>query len=200
MSTAAVRLHVPNAWFEQTRPGGLVVTPWGTSFHNGSLLCLRVEPGGVGTGRFRGNLAFMRLCAHRGPAWVDDENVDEADSGHTTLHSSDIGQAADGFDAGFAIGLFVPDCRVHVDHGGQQHMLWLSDGESLARVTVRIGEGRHEVRQRGPRRLWDELEVAYRWWRDAGEPGHTRFGLTVTPGAQWVWLDEPSRMIRTEMR
>jgi hypothetical protein len=49
-----------------------------------------------------------------------------------------------------------------------------------------------QVRQYGPRRLWDEVEAAFQVWKDLGEPAHDRFGLTVTPdGAHRVWLDSP---------
>lgn len=54
---------------------------------------------------------------------------------------------------------------------------------------MNIGGDRHEVRQRGPRRLWDEVEAAYVWWCAAGRPEHTRFALTVTRTGQVVWLD-----------
>lgn len=33
------------------------------------------------------------------------------------------------------------------------------------------------------------------WWVRAGRPGLERFGLTVTPEAQHVWLDEPRGVI-----
>ncbi len=28
-------------------------------------------------------------------------------------------------------------------------------------------------------------------WRDAGEPGRERFGVTVRGARQWAWLDDP---------
>lgn len=56
-----------------------------------------------------------------------------------------------------------------------------------------VGDG--GVREAGPTPLWAEVERAYRTWRDWGEPGWERLGLTVTPDGQWWWLDEPSRRI-----
>ena len=39
ISTAAVIAgRLPYAWVEQTRPGGLILTPWGTAYHNGALV------------------------------------------------------------------------------------------------------------------------------------------------------------------
>jgi hypothetical protein len=51
------------------------------------------------------------------------------------------------------------------------------------------------VRHVGPRRLWDELEAAYRWWTDAGRPEHTRFGVTVSRDGQTFWLDSPDQIV-----
>ncbi|MGH3886432.1 MAG: methyltransferase domain-containing protein [Pseudonocardiaceae bacterium] len=200
LSTAAVRRDVPGAWVAQTRPGGLIVTPWGTSYHNGTQLRLRVGDDNTAAGRFSGNLAFMRLRTQRGPCWVDDEDLDGADSSKTMLSSPEIGEAVASFDGSFAVGLHVPDCRVHVeeDAADGQHVVWLSDGQSLARVVVEVGGSSHQVHQCGPRRLWDEVESAYRWWRDAGQPSHTRFGVTVTPDDQMVWLDDPANTVPNE--
>lgn len=44
----------------------------------------------------------------------------------------------------------------------------------------------------GPRDLWAEREPLLTQWRDAGRPGHERYGLTVDPeGVHTLWLDEP---------
>jgi hypothetical protein len=51
------------------------------------------------------------------------------------------------------------------------------------------------VYQSGRRRLWDEVETAFRWWQDQGRPGFQRFGLTVTADGQVAWLDEPSHVL-----
>lgn len=201
LSTAAVRGEVPRAWLAQTRPGGMILTPWGTSYHNGTQLRLRVGDDNTASGRFGGNLAFMRLRTQRGPAWMDNEELDDADASRTTLSSPEIGQAVASFDGSFAVGLCVPDCRVHVeeDTADDQHIVWLSDGESLARVVVEVGGSHHQVHQRGPRQLWHEVESAYIWWRAAGKPEHTRFGMTLTHHDQTVWLDDPRNPVPTQL-
>ena len=125
---------------------------------------------------------------------MDNEDLDGAETTSSTLGSAEIGQAVDSFNDSFAVGLHLPDCRVHIeeDPAGDQHVVWLCDGRCLARVVVNVGGSAHEVRQRGPRRLWDEVETAYAWWRGAGEPDHSRFGMTVIPDKQVVWLDDPT--------
>jgi|HubBroStandDraft_1064217.scaffolds.fasta_scaffold02571_3 hypothetical protein len=52
-----------------------------------------------------------------------------------------------------------------------------------------------QVTQYGDRSLWSEIEAAYAAWLDAGCPAQARFGLTISPGAQQVWLDHPGHGI-----
>lgn len=42
--------------------------------------------------------------------------------------------------------------------------------------------------QRGPVRLWDEVERAVQCWQAAGEPHQGGFGITVSAAGQRVWL------------
>jgi hypothetical protein len=52
-------------------------------------------------------------------------------------------------------------------------------------------DGTREVWEGGPRRLWASIAAGMEFWRQQGEPGWDRFGLTVQPGRQVVWLDTP---------
>ena len=47
----------------------------------------------------------------------------------------------------------------------------------------------------GGRNLWEEAARAYFWWIGQGSPGRDRFGLTVGPAAETVWLDAPVNSI-----
>ncbi|QKW50149.1 hypothetical protein [Streptomyces buecherae] len=49
--------------------------------------------------------------------------------------------------------------------------------------------------QSGPRKLWSEVEEAYRWWEAAGRPGFQRFGLTVSTDSETVWIDDPGNPV-----
>ena len=44
----------------------------------------------------------------------------------------------------------------------------------------------------GPRRLWAEVEALAELWQALGRPARERFGLTIDPAGQRVWLDDPS--------
>ena len=49
--------------------------------------------------------------------------------------------------------------------------------------------------QYGPRRLWDEVSAAYLRWARLGRPALDRFGLTITPDGQHLWLDTPDHVM-----
>jgi protein-L-isoaspartate(D-aspartate) O-methyltransferase len=60
ISTAAVS-EVPYAWVAQTRPGGLVLTPWANAYYPGGLLSLTVGGDGTATGGIIADVSFMWL-------------------------------------------------------------------------------------------------------------------------------------------
>jgi hypothetical protein len=80
---------------------------------------------------------------------------------------------------------FTPD---DVPAGGRQRWLLADDGASFAAVDAATGQ----VTQHGTRRIWDEVETAYRQWGQAGRPARDRYGLTIDPdGQHHLWLDAP---------
>ncbi|MFC4052891.1 methyltransferase domain-containing protein [Actinomadura syzygii] len=197
IATAAVR-DVPYAWVEQTRPGGRVVMPWRNDLvEGGRLLVLDVSADGSAAGRFGGGLSFMPLRQQPLPKfvpWVSDN--EEGDYEETTTRV-DPREVLDGRNRGakFAIGLRLPGCtdgRTINEDGTETFRLSHFESGSWAGFTP--GNGEHVVKQHGTRRLWDELEAAYSWWLEADRPGPDRFGITVTPQGQTIWLDSPTGM------
>ncbi|SEP85210.1 protein-L-isoaspartate(D-aspartate) O-methyltransferase [Streptomyces radiopugnans] len=198
IATCGLR-SVPYAWVEQCRPGGLVVAPWGTHYGNGDAVArLTVSrDGGSASGFFTGPVEFMKLRSQRPPSPVHSEyvtgGVADGEESSTALPEGEF--AGERFEPGhFALGLRVPDCRCVVadKRDGARPVWWygLTD-RSWACVMFRDG-GAARVWQSGPRRLWDEVEAAHRWWQERGRPGYERFGLTVTPQGQRAWLDDPA--------
>ena len=49
-----------------------------------------------------------------------------------------------------------------------------------------------QVRQGGPRRLWDAVESAVATWEEYGSPNRAAFGVTVSRDEQVVWLGNPN--------
>ncbi len=203
VSTAAVRDTVPHAWLTQTRPGGLIVTPWGTDYCNGVMLTLHVTTEGSATGRFHGDLAFMRLRAHHRQFYEPDPTqLQHAQVITTDVHGWDFYRMINNNQAGFSIGLQVPRCSLTVElnkFGEDHHILELDDvtTQSWARLDAHLtSPDPLVVHQLGPRRLWDEAVAAYDWWYDHDKPDPTRFGMTMTTNTQTVWLDDPGTIVR----
>ena len=187
----------------QTRPGGRILTPGGNAFHNGVLADLEVGPHGTAQGHFAGDLAFMWVRDQRLPRQVVETYVHPEEQGveitRTELHPY---EPINDFDASFAIGLRMPTVlnRVEFAVGEEQRFaVYLVDPGTRSWASWHIDPasrtGEYEVRQHGPRRLFTELESAYRWWRLEGRPGHARFGLTVSAEHQRVWLDSESNPV-----
>ncbi|MEU8992373.1 hypothetical protein AB0C98_39350 [Streptomyces sp. NPDC048558] len=49
-----------------------------------------------------------------------------------------------------------------------------------------------QVRQGGPRRLWDAVETAVAIWEEYGSPSTAAFGVTASRDAQLIWLGNPN--------
>jgi methyltransferase of ATP-grasp peptide maturase system len=191
IATAAVQ-QVPYPWVAQTRPGGMILTPWGTHYHNGALASFTVSPDGTAEGRIVGNVAFMFLRDQRIYASVDDEECDETTARHSQTSIAPYSVAGD-YDACLAIGMKVPGCSLITVPDPTAELtgtLWFvdPDTDSWANLHYQPHTRAYPVHQSGPRDLWDEIETAYHWWRDAGRPGPGQWRITVTPHGQQVTL------------
>ncbi|MFJ2579378.1 methyltransferase domain-containing protein [Kitasatospora aureofaciens] len=194
-------LEIPLAWLEQSAPGGIIVAPFGTEYGGEQIVRLTVnEDGTSASGNCTGGSAFMRLRQQRtgrplidaylhGTPWPAD-----GEKSTTTLSPWDTGK----WFQQFVIGLGVPRAFWRAErYEDGAYTLWLYSRDTLSWATADYERDRtdYEVVQSGPRRLWDEVEAAYRWWTDQGRPGHERFGLTVTPEGQTAWLDSPDNPV-----
>ncbi|WP_101897593.1 methyltransferase domain-containing protein [Embleya scabrispora] len=204
--TAGVR-HTPRAWLEQTRPGGLIVMPWGTYYAGPDwTTVLTVHDPHHASGPFTEPLAFMKLRAQRS-RWPQtsfpDEWMDDARPATPDIRIADItGALYDPVE--FVIGLHVPHCIPRRVDNPESVNLWLygadtGDGESIA--VAAFGDGYEpQALQAGPRDLWTEVQTAYHRWETAGKPDADRFGLTVNVDEdrgveQRPWYGTPAREI-----
>ncbi|MEU5306492.1 methyltransferase domain-containing protein [Streptomyces noursei] len=191
--------EVPGALVGQTRPGGLIVAPWGTHYSNADAVVRLTVQGTTASGRFTSGVEFMKSRSQRRTAinpsnYVPPEGVRGADTSRTSITEEQFASGRFGV-LPFVLGIRVQDCAqaVAAKRAGSRPIWFygLSD-RSWACVLFRDGQAEARVWQSGPRRLWDEVETAYHWWAAQGCPGFDRFGLTVTPDGQQVWLDEPT--------
>lgn len=199
IATASVRPgELPYPWIAQTRPGGIIVTPWGPDYHNGVLARLVVATDGSASGPLSGNLAFMRLRDQQDPVCpLDGGEIDDAQESTTSLW---VYEVVGEFSGALAVGLLVPHCHKIVEDDpddAYHHLVRVHDPitRSWATVEVRRGCTTQPVRQHGPRRLWDEIEQAHAWWVQHGRPAYTRLGVSVTCAEQWTWLDHPAHRV-----
>lgn len=184
IATASIRVgELPAEWVTQTRPGGVIVTPMRTDF-GGSVALVRFIVGADGTtatGRPIGRLGFMAVRSQRTPTWsLDHLDPDDptAEVSSTTLKPWRV---AESHDVRWAIGTRVPNCvwEHQPPTGGRtHHLLWLLDpaGGSWAVARYDDSPGPRRIRQHGLRRLWDEVETAFRSWAAEGKPAmdHTQ--------------------------
>lgn len=206
ISTAACQL-VPYPWVAQTRPGGRVLTPWANPYFDGGLLSLTVADGGTASGRIVDKSFFMwlrdqRVRRGRFGEVVHDE--DEAAVTATDVHPYRVGGD---YDAQLAISLRVARCKnlySPYDKDRGEGIVWFLDPWSRSWASLHhrapdASDEQYTVRQLGPRRLWDEVEAAYRWWRDLGSPAADRWLFTVAPEGQHVALDDPHRALSNDL-
>ncbi|GII64530.1 protein-L-isoaspartate O-methyltransferase [Sphaerisporangium krabiense] len=179
--------EVPYPWIEQARPGGAIVLPWTPRRQGGYLTVLTVVGDGTAVGRFHGGVGFMPLRSQR---WARPQLEGDHRRSSTSLDPRRVVRSSTGAD--IAVAGLLPDVYVtHADQedGGFHLSLW-SD-RSDAQVHYAPDHKRVAVLQRGPRDLWDEVEAAYLRWVSWGTPSKERFGMTVTPQGQHIWLDSP---------
>ncbi|MFD7453361.1 methyltransferase domain-containing protein [Kitasatospora sp. NPDC059827] len=196
VSTCSVR-RVPAPWIDQTRPGGVILTPWDNPWICWGLLRLTVGENGTAVGRYLPVSSFMLMRTQRQDLEIHGDVVQDGRTPQLSTTTLPRRQVVRG-DAAFAIGHRIGDIwHAWQDKpaDGVADRLWVATTDSTSWAAVDHDGGDHDqftVRQHGPRRLWDEIERAHSWWQRNDCPGPERFGLTVTPEGHRAWLDDPA--------
>jgi hypothetical protein len=173
IATAALR-SIPVALMEQAADGAVIVAPIGLG-----VARLTVRTQGFAEGRFLPwpALFMPRRTPGKGP---------DFDGARNRPPESTALPVADVLDRWrFPLSLALPgysSCSWRSEDGEVTGVgLWTEDG-STASVHVN-----GQVRQIGPRRLWDTVEELASLFPD-GEPAREDFGVTITPSVQHVWF------------
>ncbi|WP_253830076.1 protein-L-isoaspartate(D-aspartate) O-methyltransferase [Prauserella aidingensis] len=198
-ATVAVS-SVPYAWVQQVREGGLILVDLKIGTAAGNLVLLQHD-GYAAEGRFDGGYAAFMSMRHPSrvepPTTPVNTNSLSAVTGVTRVPPKAWEKSVPWFLAslslpegttyGFTLDeRYTPTATLFTSPDGSRATVLLDGEESLD------GEGgAWQCEQSGPHRLWDEVERAYALWWDFGQPSWERFGLTVTPETQTVWLDDP---------
>ncbi|MFE3205607.1 methyltransferase domain-containing protein [Embleya sp. NPDC059237] len=201
IATAGLR-RIPHAWVEQTRPGGLIVAPWGTRLTNADHVVRLVvaDDGRSASGRFTTPVEFMKIRSQRPEhldqaAYLPDGFPGDADTTRTTLTAREAG-FEDPLRHPFmtAASLLVTDCVLLSDRRDAAVSVWLYGlaDRSWAAAVLHDTRPTSVVYQSGARRLWDEIEAAHHRWIELGRPTFDRFGLTVDARGEHPWLDTPT--------
>ncbi|MGP3958166.1 methyltransferase domain-containing protein [Nonomuraea sp. 3N208] len=184
---------VPYAWVEQCRPGGVIVAPYCPGFGDDHALRLVALPDGTAIGRFPGHASYMMMRSQRPASYSPDDG-----SGRrypTRVHPRTIGLAPPGADLAMAA---VTGLYAHISREENRFLTYVLDPADPGQWAVAVherGNPEHTVYQMGERPLWEEVCDAYFQWLGWGEPGRDRFGMTVTPEEQCVWLDTPDQVL-----
>lgn len=169
--------------------------------YSGGLLSLTVEADGTAAGRIVDRTWFMQLRDQRFPRSrvVDVVRGDyHGEKSTTTVHPYEL---AGHRGAMLAIGLRVPQCCHQYfpydpdDGAGELWFLdpWSGSWASHFHFTPDCSDGEFSVRQRGSRRLWDEVCAAHTWWTQQGRPDEQDWTFTVHPDQQTI--DVPARQL-----
>ncbi|SOB81586.1 ATP-grasp peptide maturase system methyltransferase [Streptomyces sp. 1331.2] len=180
IATCSVR-YIPLSWLHQVKPGGrILVTLSGWSYAN-ALVLLDVTGPGEATGRFLADpTSFMIARPHDRPPRQSLALL-PGDERPTRIDPEIIGT----WTGSWVAQLAAPSAE-RMGAGGHQILSDVATG-SQARTTPNP-KGGWTVIQRGPLRLWDQVESAVEAWRQAGEPHQDGFGITASGSGQRVWI------------
>ncbi|MFE3599240.1 methyltransferase domain-containing protein, partial [Streptomyces sp. NPDC059142] len=140
--TAGARAVSPH-WTAQTRPGGIVLAPWGTHYSNqDALVRLTVGPDGRASGPFLRMVEFMKLRDQRLDWSRFRHHVQEfpgdAEESRTTVTLPEPGGRY--ATSAFVVGLCVPDCAHVVNRSADgTARAWFLDLRSRSWAAVTLG-------------------------------------------------------------
>ncbi|MBO3674784.1 methyltransferase domain-containing protein [Streptomyces sp. NEAU-YJ-81] len=188
--------RIPTPWRDQLRPGGVIVANIGCA-----IVRLVLAADHSAGGKFLPGLATFMTARPTPDAMGTTAGrlVQPLLTWSGQTREITLPAVLDAPGAQFLSSLLQPavtDFALVDDEGRQIRCLFDAESSSWARITM-TGAGVMTARldHGGPRDLWAEREPLLTQWRDAGWPGHERYGLTVSSGgAHSLWLDEPDGM------
>jgi protein-L-isoaspartate(D-aspartate) O-methyltransferase len=183
---------VPYAWIAQSRPGAVIVAPYCPGFGLNHAVRLVVRPDGTAIGRFPGFASYMMMRSQRwaGVTAVDPE---EARDFTTTVDPRTLAYAPAGADLAISA---LTRLHSHTYREPGFFRMWvMGDSDRWGAAAWEPKRDYYDAYQIGDRAVWQEAVDAYFRWVSWGEPGRDRFGMTVTPEGQHIWLDTPERVI-----
>jgi methyltransferase of ATP-grasp peptide maturase system len=191
IASCSVR-YIPWEWLAQAAPRARIVATLCGWMSGSGLAALTVAGDGTAHGRFLpGMVSFMSARAHAAPPF--DPALPERDGdSRAARYGADI---LDDWTAAFLAQLAAPEvtsCQVSRD--GTRFDTLLTEHATGSHAWLSGGDDGWTVIQRGPTRIWDQVEETLATWDDAGRPAQEQLAIEITPDAQTVVLD--SRGVR----
>ncbi|KJK40210.1 protein-L-isoaspartate(D-aspartate) O-methyltransferase [Streptomyces variegatus] len=182
IATCGVRT-VPQAWLEQTRPGGLVLATICGWLGSSELARLTVHEDGTASGPLLGGaVSFMLARPHTPPPLGLLPDLGDGKERETAIGAEVLGN----WTSRFVVQLAVPGAqRLTMQHEGRDEDV-LVDVDTGSWASVYSEGGRWLVRQGGPEPLWDGVEEQFSSWCAAGAPQLEEFTVSVTPEGQTI--------------
>ena len=188
--------YVPPQWLEQAAPGALIQVSLVGSWDAYGYVQLGVRSATRATGRFiDSGISFMLSRETSRPTPGPLLRAAIAQRADTVATPPTIDAAAlDDRSFVWAAQLALPGViRLGLAANGVTGQWLLHQDGSWA--VMETSGGSQRAYQGGPRPLWSLLEKAGVKWLGEGRPTMDRYGLTVTPEANTVWLDDPTNPV-----
>lgn len=193
---------VPWPWVEQTCAGGLILADVTPAQQAGNLVLLRRSRDGA-EGRFDRTYGCFMAMRRIGETYGSSRPSPTRDRGTARSRESTLDATRPWehsvlwFLAHFQLppGISFGLCGKDTSRPPTTTFLSAADG-SWCEIDELSTDGARRVWEAGPHQLWRIIEDAHATWLTRGRPGWERFGLTVRPAQQWVWLDSPDSDIR----
>ncbi|AXI79167.1 ATP-grasp peptide maturase system methyltransferase [Peterkaempfera bronchialis] len=189
--------RIPAAWLEQSVPGAVILASLAGSLDAYGYVRLDVRTPERAEGRFiDGRVSFMLSRGTRRPALGPLLRAALDARRHTAAADTAVHPAVlDETGLLWAVQLALPGVTrlTLATNGGTG--CWLLHPDGSWAVLESAPGGGVRVCQGGPRALWSTVEAVVSRWLGDGRPGLGRYGLTVTPEANSVWLDTPDRPV-----
>ncbi|HJD80519.1 methyltransferase [Kitasatospora aureofaciens] len=188
--------RVPSAWLAQSLPGAVILVSLVGSLGAYGYVKLHVRDREA-QGRFlNSDVSFMLSRETRRPAIGPLMRAavrarDNAAGLDPAIHPDLLDDPAFLWSAQLAMP-GTTRLRLAADRVAGQ---WFLHPDGSWAVLESRNDGTARAFQGGPRALWSELEAVASTWLSNGRPRLERYGLTVTPETNTVWLDDPDNPV-----
>jgi methyltransferase of ATP-grasp peptide maturase system len=187
---------LPEAWRQQTRPGGIILADIATGLEGG-LVRFTVAEDGTAEGRYAKNGGRFMSARSEAATYPNGRPIQWAEAEGTRPTEVTAAAIRGTYPFRLLLSLLHPKLDLtyySAPDGTMSLQLQTSDG-NWARVPL---SGEDTVTWGGDAWLWRQVEDAWTWWNDHGQPAHHTFGLTVGDAGQRAWW-QPENGARTPL-